>query len=382
MPKHYRIIGSSPLSVALSDAAFRRHARRRGRANSGCPSRPARPGTAFEEALSFGAADPEDRAPLVAAVAAAEKRDRSEHQAALPPGRAAGGLRVRWSRCSAPAGLSKRGRVIVEKPFGTDLASARRLNRAIHAVFDESQVFRIDHFLGKESVDNILALRFANGLFEPIWNREHIAYVQIDVPETICPSRAGPDFFEKTGAYRDMVVTHLLQVLGIRGHGAPDVAHRQGPAGREGQRSSSAMPPLDVGHVVRGQYARLPCRARGGPRLADRDVRRPAGGDRQLAVVRGALLPAHRQVPGRTAARWSPSVSGSPPCGCSRSTVRSAGATRPNELVIDFDDPGWIAARFLAKNPGPRMRLGRGRDDVPLSRIRSRRPTSWRATSG
>jgi len=79
------------------------------------------------------------------------------------------------------AGLAPGSRVIIEKPFGTDLASARALGQTLHASFDESQVFRIDHFLGKESVDNILAFRFANGLFEPVWNRKHIAYVQIDV---------------------------------------------------------------------------------------------------------------------------------------------------------------------------------------------------------
>ena len=78
-----------------------------------------------------------------------------------------------------------RTRIIIEKPFGTDLASARTLNHAVHQVFDESQIFRIDHFLGKESVDNILAFRFANGLFEPVWNRQHISYVQIDVPESL-----------------------------------------------------------------------------------------------------------------------------------------------------------------------------------------------------
>ena len=81
--------------------------------------------------------------------------------------------------------LNENACIIMEKPFGTDLESARRLNATIHEVFDEEQVFRIDHFLGKEAALNILALRFANGLFEPIWNRDHIDHVQIDVPETL-----------------------------------------------------------------------------------------------------------------------------------------------------------------------------------------------------
>src|SRR5258708_36553438 len=103
---------------------------------------------------------------------------------------------------------------MVEKPFGTDLASARAVKEAMHKVFDESQMFRIDHFMGKESVENILALRFANGLIEPVWDRDHIGYVQIDVPETLTiEGRAG--FSAETGAFRDMVVTHPFQVLGI-----------------------------------------------------------------------------------------------------------------------------------------------------------------------
>src|SRR5438128_7724947 len=100
----------------------------------------------------------------------------------------------------------------MEKPFGTDLASAMKLNDALHQTFDETQVFRIDHFLGKEAALNILAFRFANGLFEPIWNRQHIDHVQIDVPEVLDVGARAP-FYETIGAYRDMVVTHLLQVL-------------------------------------------------------------------------------------------------------------------------------------------------------------------------
>src|SRR5919106_1802622 len=115
-------------------------------------------------------------------------------------------------RLIGDAGLSERARVIMEKPFGTDLATAIELNAAIHQVFEEEQIFRIDHFLGKEAAQNILALRFANGLFEPIWNRNHIAHVNIDFPKSL-DAGARAAFYEKTGAFRDMVVTHLFQVL-------------------------------------------------------------------------------------------------------------------------------------------------------------------------
>jgi glucose-6-phosphate 1-dehydrogenase len=113
------------------------------------------------------------------------------------------------------AGLADdRARIVMEKPFGRDLESAKALNAALHEHFDEDQVFRIDHFLGKEAAQDILALRFANGLFEPIWNARHVAAVQIDIPEALgLEGRA--EFYEETGAFRDMVVTHLSQILGF-----------------------------------------------------------------------------------------------------------------------------------------------------------------------
>src|ERR1700733_7971191 len=104
------------------------------------------------------------------------------------------------------------GHVIIEKPFGHDLASAKALNAEILKTLQEHQIYRIDHFLGKETVQNIMALRFANGLFEPIWNREHIDHIQITASETVGVERRGK-FYEKTGAPRDMVPNHLFQLL-------------------------------------------------------------------------------------------------------------------------------------------------------------------------
>jgi glucose-6-phosphate 1-dehydrogenase len=103
-------------------------------------------------------------------------------------------------------------RVIIEKPFGTDLRSARELNRKILAVLNENQIYRIDHYLGKETVQNILVFRFSNGIFEPLWNRNHIDHVQITVAETVDVDRRGK-FYEETGALRDMVPNHLFQLL-------------------------------------------------------------------------------------------------------------------------------------------------------------------------
>jgi glucose-6-phosphate 1-dehydrogenase len=151
------------------------------------------------------------------------------------------------------AGLVDNSRVIMEKPFGIDLASAKVLNAAVHDVFDESQVYRIDHFLGKEAALNILAFRFANGLFEPIWHRNMIDHVQIDVPEALGLEQRA-NFYEMTGAYRDMVVTHLFQVLAFTAMEAPTSLHPEAIT-EEKNKVFRSMLPIGPDDVVRGQYA-------------------------------------------------------------------------------------------------------------------------------
>jgi glucose-6-phosphate 1-dehydrogenase len=169
------------------------------------------------------------------------------HYLSVPPSAAAEVIQL-LSDC----GLIERSRVIMEKPFGTDLASARELNETIHEVLREEQIFRIDHFLGKEAALNILALRFANGLFEPIWNRDHIDHIQIDVPETLgVGSRAA--FYETTGAYRDMVVTHLMQILAFVAM-EPPTALASEPITEEKNKVFRSLRPLNPDCVVRGQY--------------------------------------------------------------------------------------------------------------------------------
>ncbi len=289
---------------------------------------------------------------LKAAVAKAEKalgaETRRLHYLSVPPAAALSAVRL-----LGEAGLVERANIIMEKPFGVDLESAIALNARLHEVFAEEQIFRIDHFLGKEPAQNILAFRFANGLFEPIWNRNFINHVQIDVPEAIGLGKRAA-FYEATGAYRDMVVTHLFQILAFTAM-EPPTALEPAPISEEKNKVFRSMLPIDPHDVVRGQYqgyraeegvepesetetfialkclidnwrwAGVPFFLRTGKRLAE--------GQRIISI-------AFREPP----KSMFPAGSG-------------IGAQGPDHLTFDLTDASKISLSFYGKRPGPGMRL-------------------------
>ncbi len=251
------------------------------------------------------------------------------------------------------ADLVDRSRVIMEKPFGTDLGSAQRLNSSIHRWFREEQIFRIDHFLGKESAQNILAFRFANGLFEPIWNRNFINYIQIDVPEKLSlEGRA--QFYESTGAFRDMVVTHLFQILAFVAM-EPPTELAPGPISEEKNKVFRSMKPLNPHNVVRGQY------------IGYRDepgVRPESETETFIALECGidnwrwAGVPFYLRT-GKCLAEGQRIISigfREPPK--SMFTQGSGvGQHGPDHLTFDLADVFKVSLSFYGKRPGPGMKL-------------------------
>ena len=251
------------------------------------------------------------------------------------------------------ADLVDRSRVIMEKPFGTDLQSAITLNDKVHETFRERQIFRIDHFLGKEAAQNILAFRFANGLFEPIWNRNFIDHIQIDIPEALGLDRRAA-FYEPTGAYKDMVVTHLFQVLAFVAM-EPPTALEPRAISEEKNKVFRSMMPLDPADVVRGQYSgyreeegvardsdtetfiALKCgidnwRWAGVPFYC-RTGKRMAEGQRIISI-------AFKEAP----KSMFPAGSG-------------VGSSGPDHLTFDLADESKVSLSFYGKRPGPGMKL-------------------------
>jgi glucose-6-phosphate 1-dehydrogenase len=289
---------------------------------------------------------------LKAAVARAEQalgdESRCVHYLSVPPAAALSAVRL-----LAEADLAGGHRIIMEKPFGTDLASAVSLNARLHEVFAEDQIFRIDHFLGKEAAQNILAFRFANGLFEPIWNRNFIDHVQIDVPETLGLDRRA-SFYEATGAYRDMVVTHLFQILAFTAM-EPPTALEPAPIGEEKNKVFRSMLPLDPRDVVRGQYEGY----RSEPGVD------PESDTETFVALRCAIdnwrwagVPFYLRTGKRLAEEQRIiSIAFKEPPKSMFPAGSGVGAQGPDHLTFDLADASKMSLSFYGKRPGPGMRL-------------------------
>ena len=193
----------------------------------------------------------------------------------------------------ASVDLHRRGRIVVEKPFGRDLASAIELNKTLHAVFPEDHIFRIDHYLGKEAVEDLLVFRFANTLLEPVWNRNYVRSVQVTMSETIGVEGRGP-FYDSVGAIRDVLQNHLLQVVALLAM-EPPAGSDSGFLQDEKAKVIAAMRPMDAEHARARAVRRLPRRARCRAGVRGRDVRRGALRDRLVAMGRRALVRPGRQ---------------------------------------------------------------------------------------
>ena len=253
------------------------------------------------------------------------------------------------------AGLVENSRIVMEKPFGTDLESARSLNASLHEVFEERQIFRIDHFLGKEAALNILAFRFANGLFEPIWHRNFIDHVQIDIPEKLgLEGRAA--FYETTGAYRDMVVTHLFQVLAFTAM-EPPVALDPQSITEEKLKVFRSLLPIDPHDVVRGQYAGY---------TSEQGVDPDSETETFIALKcfidnwRWADVPFYLRT-GKNLAEGQRiiSIAFKEPPRSMFPEESGVGEHGPDHLTFDLADRSKMSLSFYGKRPGPGFRLNK-----------------------
>jgi glucose-6-phosphate 1-dehydrogenase len=351
MPEGFRIIGAARHPISSDE--FRDLARE-SVDGSGRKSDTDGALEKFTKSLSFvGVGD--GFGPLGEAIEAAKKELGGEPELliylSLPPKAAAGTVEE-----VGKLGLDEDARVITEKPFGTDLASAHELNERLHSVFHEDRIYRIDHYLGREAVQNLLALRFANGMFEPVWNRNHIDHVQIDIPETLSIEMRG-SFYEGTGAFRDMLVTHLFQLLGFVAM-EPPTSLEPKPLGLEREKVFDSMLPLRREDVVRGQYVGY----------REEDGVDPNSDTETLIAVKAFVdnwrwegVPFYLRSGKRMAESHHVLTIAfkQPP----RRLFPIDSALIPEDfgrdhLTFELGDPGSISASFLAKVPGATMQLG------------------------
>jgi len=258
-------------------------------------------------------------------------------------------------------------RLIVEKPFGRDLASAQALNARLRAVFDERQIYRIDHYLGKETVQNLLVFRFGNGMFEPIWNRRYIDHVQITVAESLGVEGRG-NYYEEAGALRDMVPNHMLQLMALTAM-EPPTSFAAEAVREEKAKALRAIPPMTPERVlssaVRGQYAAGEVRGERVPDYRSEPRVQPRSNIETYAALRLSIdnwrwadVPFFLRTGKRLAARESEIAIQfrRPPLTLFRDTA--VGELSPNQLVIRIQPEEGISLRFGAKVPGPSVRVG------------------------
>jgi len=254
-------------------------------------------------------------------------------------------------------------RVIIEKPFGHDLASARELNQQLLASVHEPQIYRIDHYLGKETVQNIMVFRFANGIFEPIWNRRYVDHVQITVAESLGVERRGR-YYDHTGALRDMIPNHLVQVLALIAM-EPTSSFSANAFRNEQAKVLDSVPPISpddcAGCVVRGQYAAgleegKPVPAYSNEQYVDAHSQTETFVALKIAVDnwRWAGVPFYLRTGKRMSRRSTEVVVQfrNPPLTLFRS---GASMPQPNRLVIGIQPQENISIEFEAKVPGPRL---------------------------
>ena len=369
LPEKFLIIGQG--HRRMSDAEFRRHLRqgvdqfsRRGKAEDALWDR-------FASHMSFITSELDDSqayAQLAKTLAAQDKEWQEQANRvfylATPPG-----MIETVVQELAKARLNhdqQRARIVVEKPFGQDLASARKLNRILLEFFDESQIFRIDHYLGKETVQNILAFRFANTLFEPVWNRSYIDHVQITVAEEVGVENRG-HYYDAAGALRDMLQNHLLQLLCLIAMEPPlsfnadevrnkkvDVLHAIRPIPPEGVHQ----------FAVRGQYGpgwiasqEVPT-YRGEPNVA------PDSATETYVAVKLLVdnwrwqdVPFYLRTGKRLQSRISEISIQFKPVSHQSFPASAVMDWRPNRLIFALQPEEGILLRFESKYPGPTMRL-------------------------
>ncbi len=246
------------------------------------------------------------------------------------------------------SGVAQHGKIVFEKPFGRNRDDAAALARCLRRGLDDGQIFLIDHFLGKEAVQDLLSVRFANGLFEPVWNRHHVDHVQIDVLEAGDVGARG-DFFEETGTVRDMLTTHLLHVLSFAAMDPPPNLSA-GAIATEVEKVFASVTPLEPGCVVRGQYegyGETPGVA------ADSDVETFVAARVAIRNHRWSGVPFILRTGKALAVKRSgvTVVFKAPPRDMFAGGVADNGL-EPNRLTLDLDRPGCLKLGLMTKEAG------------------------------